>query len=216
VSDTRRKLIDGTIATLRDKGIAGTSARMIAATAGVNQALIFYHFGTVDQLIDAACRESTAERVALYRPQFEQVRSFRELLALGSELHIRERGAGNVTVLAQVLAGAQQDANLAAAAKHALSLWIAEIETTLVRLLKGSPLSEVANPEGLARGIAASFIGIELFEGVDPEGAQNAIASLETLGILVEVVEDLGPVARRALRTRVRRTARPRRNGSVD
>ncbi|HEY5050561.1 MAG TPA: TetR/AcrR family transcriptional regulator, partial [Acidothermaceae bacterium] len=129
---------------------------------------------------------------------------------------IRERGAGNVTVLAQVLAGAQQDANLAAAAKHALSLWIAEIETTLVRLLKGSPLSEVANPEGLARGIAASFIGIELFEGVDPEGAQNAIASLETLGILVEVVEDLGPVARRALRTRVRRTARPRRNGSVD
>ncbi|HWF41120.1 MAG TPA: TetR/AcrR family transcriptional regulator, partial [Acidothermaceae bacterium] len=58
MSDTRRKLIDGTITTLRDKGIAGTSARVIAATAGVNQALVFYHFGTVDQLIDAACRES--------------------------------------------------------------------------------------------------------------------------------------------------------------
>ncbi len=46
-------------------------------------------------------------------------------------MHTRERDAGNVTVLAQVLAGAQQDANLAAAAKHALALWIAEIETTL-------------------------------------------------------------------------------------
>jgi hypothetical protein len=116
--------------------------------------------------------------------------------------------AGNVAVLAQVLAGAQQDRNLAAAAHDALSLWIVEIEATLVRLLKGSPLATVANAEGLARGIAAAFIGIELFEGVDPEGAESALVSLEMLGVLVEVVEDLGPVARRALRARLRRTDR--------
>lgn len=208
MSDTRGKLIDGAIATLRDKGIAGTSARTIAAAAGVNQALIFYHFGSVDELIIAACRESTAGRVALYRAEFSEVTSFRQLLVLGRELHTRERDAGNVAVLAQVLAGAQQDANLAAAAQHALSLWIVEIETTLVRLLKGSPISAVANAEGLARGIAASFIGIELFEGVDPQGAESALASLEAMAVLVEVVEDLGPVARRALRARLRRTNR--------
>ena len=96
-----------------------------------------------------------------------------------------------------------------------LPLWIAEIERTLGRLLKGSPLAEVANAEGLARGIAASFIGIELFEGVDSRGAESAIASLEALGVLVEVVEDLGPVARRALRARVRRTVRLARNATV-
>ena len=116
--------------------------------------------------------------------------------------------ARDVAVLAQVLAGAQQDRNLAAAAQHALSLWIVEIEATLARLLNGSPIAAVASAEGLARGIAASFIGIELFEGVDPEGAESAMASLETLGVLVEVVEDLGPVARRALRARLRRTGR--------
>ena len=208
MSDTRTKLIDGAITTLRDKGIAGTSARMIAAAAGVNQALIFYHFGSVDDLIVAACGESTSARVALYRTQFNEVTSFRQLLALGRELHTRERDAGNVAVLAQVLAGAQQDSNLAAAAQGALSLWIAEVEAALVRLLKGSPIAAVANPEGLARGIAASFIGIELFEGVDPEGAESALAALETMAVLVEVVEDLGPVARRALRARLRRTER--------
>ena len=208
MSDTRERLMDGTITTLRDKGIAGTSARVIAAAAGVNQALIFYHFGSVDELIVAACGESTAARVALYRSQFNEVTSFRHLLALGRELHSRERDAGNVAVLAQVLAGAQQDANLAAAAQHALSLWIVEIEATLARLLKGSPIAAVASAEGLARGIAASFIGVELFEGVDPEGAESAVASLEMLGVLVEVVEDLGPVARRALRARLRRTDR--------
>ena len=120
MSGTREKLIDGAIATLRDKGIAGTSARTIATAAGVNQALIFYHFGSVDELIVVACRESTAGRVALYRAEFNEVTSFRQLLELGRELHKRERDAGNLAVLAQVLAGAQQDANLAAAAQDAL------------------------------------------------------------------------------------------------
>ncbi|MDX6257432.1 MAG: hypothetical protein QOJ11_3766 [Frankiales bacterium] len=206
MADTRRKLIDGTIATLRDKGIAGTSARAIAAAAGVNQALVFYHFGTVDELIDTAGRESTEERVALYRPQFEQVTTLRGLLALGRELNVREREAGNVAVLAQILAGAQQDPKLAAAAKQSLALWIDEVEAVLVRLLKDSPLAEVTQPAGLARGIAASFVGIELYEGVDPAGAEAAMASLEMLGLMVEVVDDLGPVARRALRAKLRRT----------
>jgi AcrR family transcriptional regulator len=205
MNETRRKLIEGTITTLRDKGIAGTSARAIAAAAGVNQALVFYHFGTVDELIDVAGRESTEERVALYRPRFEQVTSLRELLALGRDLHVTEREAGNVAVLAQVLAGAQQDKVLAAAAQHSLSLWIAEIETVLVRLLKNSPLGEVTDSAGLARGIAASFVGIELYEGVDRAGAEAAMASLEMLGLLVEVVDDLGPVGRRALRATLKR-----------
>ncbi|MDQ1715166.1 MAG: hypothetical protein QOC60_1111 [Frankiaceae bacterium] len=208
MTDTRQKLIDGAIATLRDKGIAGTSARAIAAAAGVNQALVFYHFGSVDELVDAACREGAADRVALYREQFDKVTSLRELLALGRSLNETERAAGNVAVLAQVLAGAQQEPKLAAAASHALALWVEEIEVTLVRLLAGSPIAEVVDPPGLARGIAASFIGIELYEGVDPAGADRALVALETLGVLVEVVEDLGPVARRALRARLRRTAK--------
>ena len=206
MSDTRSKLIEGTLATLRDKGLTGTSARTIAAAAGVNQALVFYHFGSVAELIDAASREATEERVALYRPRFDELTSLRELLALGQELHETERDAGNVTVLAQVLAGAQQDVAIARAAEHALALWVAEIERVLRRLLKTSPLGEVTDAAGLARGIAAAFIGLELYEGVDKAGADQAMASLELLGVVVEAVDDLGPVARRAVRAALRRT----------
>jgi AcrR family transcriptional regulator len=206
--DTRRRLIDGAIQTLRTRGIAGTSARAIAASSGVNQALIFYHFGSVEQLVDVACRETTASRVALYRDRFAAVGSLRELLQLGRELHVAEREAGNVTALAQVLAGAQQDDGLAAAARDALALWIAEIESTLVRLTAGSPIAEVADAVGLAQGVAAAFIGIELYEGVNPGGAATALDTLEQLALLAEVIEDLGPVARRALRARIRRSAR--------
>jgi len=145
VSDTRGKLIDGAIETLRTRGIAGTSARVIAAAAGVNQALVFYHFGTVDSLVDVACRESTANRVALYHDRFAAVGSLRDLLALGRELNVAERDAGNVAVLGQVLAGAQQDPNLAAAARYSLRLWVAEIETVLRRVLADSPVAELTD-----------------------------------------------------------------------
>jgi AcrR family transcriptional regulator len=208
VNETRRKLLDGAMETLRTIGIAGISARTIAAAAGVNQALVFYHFGSVDQLIDAACRDGASARVQTYREQFAEVTSLRELLTLGRDLHAQERVSGNVTVMAQILAGAQQDPKLAAGGRHALTLWVNEIETVLDRLLRNNPVAAVIDIPGLARGIAAAFIGIELYDGVDPASAEQALSALEQLSVLVEVVEDLGPVARRALRRRVAATTR--------
>jgi AcrR family transcriptional regulator len=212
MSDTRQKLIVATVATLRDRGIAGISARTIAAEAGVNQALVFYHFDSVDNLIDAACREATDEVVATYREQFAAAGSLRELLSLGRTLHEQERTAGNVAVLAQVLAGAQQDGRLAAAAEHALGLWTAEVQVVISRVLQGSPISTVTDPAGLAHAVAAAFIGIELYDGVHPKGAASAFEALEQLAVLTDVLDDLGPVARRALRTRVRRNAAANQN----
>ena len=204
--DTRQKLIDGALRAVRTQGIAGVSARTIATSAGVNQALVFYHFGSVDELLGQACAQATAERIEVYRDRMAAVASFRELLDLGRTLHTEERAQGNVAVLAQLLAGAQTDDRLAAPLASALGLWVAEIEAVLHRLLAGSPVAAVADPAGLARAVSAAFIGLELFEGVDPAGAQAALDSLQRLAVLIEVVEDLGPVARRALKAKLRKS----------
>jgi len=208
VADTKQKLIDGALTAIRTHGIAGTSARTIAAAAGVNQALVFYHFGSVDDLIATACRVATEERVASYRPRLATVGSLRELLDLGRTLHVEERAAGNVRVLAQTLAGAQMDEKLVEPTAAAMALWTDEIETVLRRVLVDSPLTELADPAGLARAVSAAFVGLELYEGVDPAGAESALDALEQLSVLVEVVDSLGPIARRALRSRARKTAR--------
>jgi len=206
MADTRQRLIHGAIATLRERGITGTSARTIAATAGVNQALVFYHFGSVPELLKQACLTATEFRVAPFLARMEQVRSLRELLDLGREIHAEERAAGNVTVRAQFLAGAHADPELAEATAAALRLWIEPLERTLERLLSDSPVAEPADVHGIARAVAAAFIGLELFEGVDPEGGRAALDALERLAVLAEVVDELGPVARRALRARLRRS----------
>jgi hypothetical protein len=107
-------------------------------------------------------------------------------------------------------AGARSDPSLAAAARQALTVWISELETTLERLLRTSPISEMADTAGLARAVAAAFVGIELYEGADPDGTESAFAALAQLSALIKALDGLGPAARRALHNRLRRTATAR------
>jgi len=137
------------------------------------------------------------------------VTSFNELLEIGRTLHDRERALGNVAVMAQLMAGAQTNQALQSSAQYAIQRWVSDIEDVVRRVLRGSPIAEIADAGGLARSISAGFIGLELYEGIDTDGANSALDALESLGILMEVVDDLGPVARRALRAKVRRRLPP-------
>src|SRR5690606_31478072 len=166
------------------------------------------HFGTVDELLSAACRHATEQRIARYGPRLAGIGSLSELLAFGRAMHEEERAAGHVAVLGQLLAGAQTQDTLAAATAAGLDLWIAEIERVLARVLPATPFGEFTDVRGLSRAVAASFVGIELYEGVDPAGAGAALDALEQLGALVAALEDLGPVAQRAVRHHLRGAGR--------
>lgn len=209
-SDTRDRLERAALVAIREDGIAGLSARSIAGRAGVNQALIFYHYGGVFDLLDQAARASVDEAVERYRRQFDAARSFTELLAVGRLLHEQERAAGNVAVMAQLTAAAQLDGALAAAARRCLDRWVESLEPTVRRLLAASPLDGFVDHRGLARAVSAGFLGLELYDGVDSASADAALAGLEQLGVVLEAVSDLGSVARRAIRAHIRRRTRAR------
>ena len=73
MSDARAALLEAAIAVLRESGFAGASARRIAQRAGCNQALVFYHFGSVNDLLVAALEEVSARRLAAYREVRDQL-----------------------------------------------------------------------------------------------------------------------------------------------
>lgn len=54
----REKLLDGALQCLLEKGYAGTTARDIAAAAGVSLAAINYHFRTTEALLNEALRRA--------------------------------------------------------------------------------------------------------------------------------------------------------------
>ena len=93
---TRDKLLEAAAVALAEDGVAGVSARTVAARAEVNQALVFYHFGTVDELLEAAVRRSVDLAVATYRDRSADVTSLADLLTLGRDLHRTEQERGNV------------------------------------------------------------------------------------------------------------------------
>ena len=63
---TRRALVHAAIETLKSEGFAGASARAIADRAGSNQGLVFYHFGSVANLLLAALDAVSADPLPRY------------------------------------------------------------------------------------------------------------------------------------------------------
>lgn len=202
---TREALVTAAATLLVSSGVNSLSARAIAREAGVNQALVFYHFGTVAGLVRAAAEQSTRAAIARYHDRFAAASSLTELLAVGRDLHATEHRNGQVRVLAQLLAASQSDPELAEVSRAALDLWVTEITTVTERLLQASPIAELVDPADLARTVSASFIGLELYAGADPAGAERAFAALDRLGSLLVVLEELNPLERRTLGRRLRR-----------
>src|SRR5438874_8333617 len=103
-STTRRKIVKAAFETLRHRGFGEASARNIAARGRFNQALIFYHFGSVEDVLIAALDYSTAARLARYKERFEPVETLPELMRVAKELFGEDVRSGHVRVLAQLVA----------------------------------------------------------------------------------------------------------------
>lgn len=198
--ETRARLRAAALSVVREKGVGGASARVIAAAAGVNQALIFYHFDSVSELIEAASDEAVETRVARYRDAFAGVASLSDLLAVARQVHEQEQRAGSMTVMAQIMAGAQSDPVLARAGHHEVAAWTEEVDQVLQRVLAASPIGSLTDSAGLSQLVSATFMGIELYHGADPEAADLAFSALERLNTLLSALEKLGPASQRALR----------------
>jgi AcrR family transcriptional regulator len=63
---TRSALLDATVQLMLEQGYAAVSTRKVAARAGANPALVYYYFGTMDELFLAVfrrCAEANLERL---------------------------------------------------------------------------------------------------------------------------------------------------------
>jgi AcrR family transcriptional regulator len=172
---TRARIVEAALQALRDQGIAGISARAIARQGDFNQALIFYHFGSVEGLLVAVARSESERRSALYAPALAEVTSLSDLVAVARRLHDEEFEAGTVATLTQVLAGAVGSEDLSQGIAEALRPWTDLVGETIDRLLAGTPFGELLPRDDLTAGLAALFLGIELLTGLDPTVAGGSL-----------------------------------------
>src|SRR5580698_8322828 len=112
LTGTKLKIAEAAMATLQSRGFAGASAREIADSGGFNQALIFYHFGSVQAALLAALDLVSARRMDAYRPAFERARTIPQLVTLARDIYAEDLQNGYVTVLGEMVAGGVADAEL--------------------------------------------------------------------------------------------------------
>jgi AcrR family transcriptional regulator len=170
-AETRAALVAAAIQALGEVGFAGASAREIAGRAECNQALVFYHFGSVTQLLLAALDDVSARRLACYADMLEQAGSLTDLIDSARAIFSEDLDAGHVAVLVEMITGAQSTPGLGEQVAARLAPWRDFAESAVRKAVAGSPVAGLVPAAELAHGVVAGFLGLELLASLDGDRA---------------------------------------------
>ena len=184
--ETRARIVEAALQTIRDEGVVGTSARAIARAGDFNQALIFYHFGSVQHVMLAAVERISAQRMARYQERLSGVQTLAELVAVGADCHREDVEEGNIRVLSQMLATASSSPELAAQLQGFFDPWVKLVEEAVARVLNGTVYEGAVAVHDVAMGVVGMFMGLELLSQLydtQPSAASlfGAMGSIATL-----------------------------------
>jgi AcrR family transcriptional regulator len=190
-AEVRAALIAAAIEALRETGFAGASARAIADRAGYSQALVFYHFGSVNDLLLAALDEVSARRMAAYRGLLEGASSLAALAESARSIFVEDLDAGYVRVLIEMMTGAQAVPGLGDQVAKRLRPWRDLAEEAVKRALGRSATARLLPPAEAGHALMAGFLGLELLASLDGDRAA-AIAVFDRFRSLARVLDMLG------------------------
>lgn len=192
--DTRADLVQAAVDVLRESGFAGASARRIAQRAGVNQALVFYHFGSVNDLLMAALEEVSARRMAAYRELLDRTGTLAELITSARSVFEADLDAGHVRVLTEMISGAQSVPGLGERVAACLAPW-RDFTTAAVRdVLATSPVAALLPAEEAAHAVVAGLLGLEMLASLDDDRTA-ALALFDRARMAGDALDRLRPLA---------------------
>lgn len=159
---TREQLIAAAIDTLKERGFAGASARVVADRARVNQALIFYHFGSVVGLLLSALDEVSAVRAHRYGEAVAQATSPSELVAVAELIFREDLEQGHAAVLLAMIAGAASTPDLGKEVASRIQPWTTFATKAVGDAVDHSVLGAILPADDVGFAIVALYLGLEM------------------------------------------------------
>jgi AcrR family transcriptional regulator len=187
---TKRQLVDAAVETLKIDGYAGASARTIAQRAGANQGLIFYHFGSVANLLLAALDSVSAERLDRYEAEVSGVTSPSQLVEVAEAIFRRDLDAGYITVLVEMIAGTSATPGLGPEVAARIQPWRSFAQSSVEASLGASSLTSILPARDIAHAVVALYLGLEMLSHLegDAEPALALFARAKHLAPLLEAL----------------------------
>jgi AcrR family transcriptional regulator len=170
---TRERILDAAFETLREEGFNRTSARAIARRGEFNQALIFYHFGSLIDLLLAAIDRVAEERRGRYADVLGSLHSPLELAGQARLLYAEDLDSGHSTVVAELFAASSGDAELREQMVARMRPWLEFTEQLVVRFTAGSPLAALIDARAAAGCILALYVGMDLLIHLDGDRTRS-------------------------------------------
>lgn len=167
--ETRQRIIDATIDTLNNEGMLGTTARSIARSGGFNQALIYYHFESLEGLFLEVVRYVNDRRLEHFGPRLEEVSTLGELVDVAIELHKGVPEARDTSAVALLVAGWSTGSGFGPRVLETQQPWNDAVSAVVKRIMSESSLPDLVPVDELAYAISALFLGLQLLSRLDPD-----------------------------------------------
>jgi len=165
--DTRDALVGATVAALAEQGFSGTSARAVAERAGVAPGGVFYHFGSMDELLAEVFTTCLGRRIGRLRAAVDVPRA---QLAAASTGAVREEFAHPESrALLELVVGAIDSPVLAARVRDGMDESFAFTREVVEVLAGDSPLAAALPLDLVAQVAASAFFGLAVMELVGAE-----------------------------------------------
>ncbi len=121
--DTREKILDAAFRQLASEGYGALSVREIARDAGVNHALINYHFRTKDQLVIAVLDAVNQRLLERQRRMYEGPGGLADKWAQACAFYKSDLASGYCRVLMELYAASMSNASLREQFKPRMQAW---------------------------------------------------------------------------------------------
>jgi AcrR family transcriptional regulator len=194
-TQTRERILDATFRRLVSQGYAALSVREIAKDAGVNHALINYHFRSKDQLVidvlDAVNKRLLARQATMY----ESGGGFAQKWASARQFYRDDLASGFVRLQAELWAASLSNPGLREKFLPRLLAWkklvLGAVREAVAALqADGTMLPPPFTAEVIACWISEFWLGMEFADllGVKEEQAQHR-AALDAVQWLLESLD---------------------------
>jgi AcrR family transcriptional regulator len=190
MANSRQRIIEATLTTLKEQGYAGTSTRAIAAHGGFRAGLIFYYFPTLNDLLIAALEHASNDRLARYREEVAAAASLSELLTLLERIYADDRESGFVRIVSELVAASVGDPTLGPRMVALFEPWLEAAQAGVERVLGPSGLAGLVPPRQAAFAAVTFYLGANLLTQLDPD-SREVEDILQTAGRMAPLLDVL-------------------------
>ena len=192
---TRQRILEATFRRLVSEGYAALSVREIAKDAGVNHALINYHFGSKDQLVIDVLDTVNQRLLSRQASMYESGGGFAQKWASARRFYEDDLASGFVRLQAELWAASLSNPGLREKFLPRLLAWkklvLGAVREAVAALqADGGKLPPPFTPEVIACWISEFWLGMEFADllGVKEEQVQHR-AALDAVQWLLESLD---------------------------